>query len=102
MASVGVAADLGIELEKRPTASLKAAGYEVPDSGPREFISGDYFTDYVVPMEQALIDGEVSRRLAIRRSGVGACVAAHKVSGVRCGTDHRSIFGPSRGSEGHA
>ena len=84
MIRIGVAADHGgFELKAQLTTSLKAAGYEIVDFGARELMKDDDYPDYVVPMARAVANGEVSRGLAICGSGVGACVAANKVSGVR-------------------
>ena len=84
MFRIGVAADHGgFELKMELTSSLKAAGYEVVDFGAHELISGDDYPDFVVPMARAVASGEVSRGLAVCGSGVGACIAANKVSGVR-------------------
>ena len=41
------------------------------------------YPDFVVPLARAVARGEVIRGLAICGSGVGACVAANKVPGVR-------------------
>jgi ribose 5-phosphate isomerase B len=65
------------------TGSLKAAGYEVLDFGAHELVLEDDYPDFVVPLARAVANGEISRGLAICASGVGACVAANKVSGVR-------------------
>jgi ribose 5-phosphate isomerase B len=46
-------------------------------------VEGDDYPDFVVPMAQALVRGEIDRGLAICGSGVGACIAANKVPGVR-------------------
>ena len=84
MFRMGVAADHGgFELKMELTRSLKVAGYEVLDFGAHELISGDDYPDLVVPMARAVASGEASRGLAICGSGVGACVAANKVAGVR-------------------
>ena len=84
MFRIGVAADHGgFELKMELTSSLKAAGYEVVDFGAHELISGDDYPDFVVLMARAVASGEVSRGLAVCGSGVGACIAANKVSGVR-------------------
>ena len=84
MFRIGVAADHGgFELKMELTRSLKVAGYEVLDFGAHELISGDDYPDLVVPMARAVASGEASRGLAICGSGVGACVAANKVAGVR-------------------
>ena len=84
MFRIGVAADHGgFELKMELTTSLKAAGYEVLDFGAHELILGDDYPDVVLPLARAVRSGEAFRGLAICASGVGACVAANKVSGVR-------------------
>jgi ribose 5-phosphate isomerase B len=73
MMRVGIAGDHGgFELKVYLTGALKAAGFEVTDFGARDLVEGDDYPDVVVP-----------RGLAICGSGVGACVAANKVPGVR-------------------
>jgi len=84
MMRVGIAADHGgFELKGYLTAALQTAGYEVADFGDDCLVSGDDFPDFVVPLSRAVASGEVTRGLAICGSGVGACVAANKVPGVR-------------------
>jgi probable phosphoglycerate mutase len=84
MIRIGIAADHGgFELKVRLTAALKAAGYEVKDFGAYALDTGDDYPDFVVPLARAVSVGEVTRGLAICGSGIGACVAANKVSGVR-------------------
>jgi len=84
MMRVGIAADHGgFELKAQLTAALKAAGHEVMDFGARELVTEDDYPDFVVPLARAVARGEVTRGLAICGSGVGACVAANKVPGVR-------------------
>ena len=81
---IGIAADHGgFELKAQLTETLKAAGYEVTDFGAHELVTGDDYPDVVVPLARAVAKGEVARGVAICGSGVGACVAANKVSGVR-------------------
>ena len=81
---IGIAADHGgFALKVQLTAALRAAGYEVVDFGARELVAGDDYPDFVVPLARAVARGEVARGLAICGSGVGACVAANKVAGVR-------------------
>jgi len=65
------------------TVALKTAGYEVEDFGAHELVTGDDYPDFVVPLARAVAKGEITRGLAICGSGVGACVAANKVPGVR-------------------
>ena len=81
---IGIAADHGgLELKVYLTTALTAAGYEVVDFGAYELVMEDDYPDYVVPLARAVASGEVARGLAICGSGVGACVAANKVTGVR-------------------
>ena len=81
---VGIAADHGgFELKAQLTAALEAAGYEVTDFGAHDLVSGDDYPDFVVPLARAVARDEVTRGLAICGSGVGACVATNKVTGVR-------------------
>jgi len=81
---IGIAADHGgFELKGQLTTVLKAAGYELKDFGAHKLEPGDDYPDFVVPLARAVTRGEVTRGLAICGSGVGACVAANKVPGVR-------------------
>ena len=81
---IGVAADHGgFELKTLLTVALKTAGYKVIDFGAKKLVKEDDYPDFVVPLARAVTRGEVSRGLAICGSGVGACVAANKIPGVR-------------------
>ncbi len=81
---IGIAADHGgFELKVQLTADLKAAGYKLIDFGANELVPEDDYPDFVVPLARAIAKGKVTRGLAICGSGVGACVAANKVPGVR-------------------
>lgn len=48
-----------------------------------KLVAGDDYPDFVIPLAQAVARGEIERFLAICGSGVGACVTANKVPGVR-------------------
>ncbi|MGA9121486.1 MAG: RpiB/LacA/LacB family sugar-phosphate isomerase [Bacteroidota bacterium] len=81
---IGIAADHGgFELKVQLTADLKAEGNEVADFGAHELVKEDDYPDFVVPLARAVARGEITRGLAICGSGVGACVVANKVPGVR-------------------
>ena len=81
---IGIAADHGgFELKVQLIADLKTAGYEVVDFGAHKLETGDDYPDFVFPLARAVAKGEITRGLAICGSGVGACVAANKVPGVR-------------------
>ena len=81
---VGIAADHGgFELKMQLTSLLNEAGYILTDFGAHELISGDDYPDYILPMARAIAKGEMLRGIAICGSGVGACIAANKVHGIR-------------------
>ena len=89
---IGIAADHGgFELKVQLTIALKAVGYEVVDFGAHELVIGDDYPDFVVPLARAVANGEVTRGVAICGSGVGACVVANKVSGVRACLIHENF-----------
>jgi len=92
MMRVGIAADHGgFELKAQLTVALKAAGYEVADFGAHELVTGDDYPDFVVPLARAVARGEIVRGLSICGSGVGACVVANKVPGVRACLIHETF-----------
>ena len=81
---IGIAGDHGgFELKMKLSAALKKHGYNVVDFGAYELDSSDDFPDFVIPLAKAVANKEVIRGLAICGSGVGACIAANKVKGVR-------------------
>jgi ribose 5-phosphate isomerase B len=84
MMRVGIAADHGgFELKEQVAKVLRAAGYEVVDFGAQSLNPTDDYPDFIVPLAKALAQGGVERGVAICGSGVGACVAANKIPGVR-------------------
>lgn len=81
---VGIAADHGgFELKRQIAAVLVEEGHELVDFGAAGLDPDDDYPDLVVPLARAVARGEVARGIAVCGSGVGACVAANKVAGVR-------------------
>lgn len=90
---IGIASDHGgFELKQRIVSFLIENNYEVLDFGAKILDTADDFPDYVIPLAKAVADGKVYRGIAICGSGVGACIAANKVSNVRAAliSDHFS------------
>ena len=80
---IGVAADHGgFELKERMITFLIESQYQVVDFGAKKLNDSDDYPDYVIPLANAVAAGAVFRGIAICGSGVGACIAANKVSGV--------------------
>ena len=96
---IGVAADHGgFELKEYLAGMLREADYEVVDFGDGQPKPDDDYPDFVVPLARAVARGEVDRGVAICGSGVGACVAANKVPGVRACLIHE-YFSAHQGVE---
>jgi len=84
MMGIGIAADHGgFELKVQLTSALKSAGYEVTDFGAHKLVTEDDYPDFVVPLARAVAEGDITKGVAICGSGVGACIVANKVPGVR-------------------
>jgi ribose 5-phosphate isomerase B len=99
MMSVGIAADHGgFELKEQLADDLRRTGYEVLDFGAYELAPGDDYPDFVVPLARAVAKGEIARGIAVCGSGVGACVAANKVPGVRACLIH-DVYSAHQGVE---
>ena len=81
---IGIAADHGgYELKEILISYLKENGYSVKDYGATELNNADDYPDLIIPLAKAVSEKEVDRGIAVCGSGVGAAVAANKVSGVR-------------------
>ena len=90
---IGICADHGgFDLKQKIKSFLILNRFEIVDFGAKELNSDDDFPDYVIPLAKAVANGEVFRGVALCGSGVGACIAANKVAGVRAAliTEHFS------------
>lgn len=89
---IGIASDHGgHDLKQYLAGMLSVAGLRIIDFGDKEPASGDDYPDFVVPLARAVARGEVDRGVAICGSGVGACIAANKVPGVRACLIHEAF-----------
>jgi ribose 5-phosphate isomerase B len=96
---IGVAADHGgFESKEYLAKMLREADYEVVDFGDSQPKQDDDYPDFVVPLARAVARGEMDRGVAICGSGVGACIAANKVPGVRACLIHE-CFSAHQGVE---
>ena len=86
---LGIATDHGgFTLKEDLLARLRKAGHEVVDFGAYSLAPGDDYPDFVIPLAQAVSAGKVERGIAVCGSGVGACVCANKIPGVRAALIH--------------
>ena len=81
---IAIAGDhAGFELKQSLAAQLRALGHEVLDLGAHEYHAGDDYPDFAQSVGRALQAGHADRGVLVCGSGVGACVAANKMRGVR-------------------
>jgi ribose 5-phosphate isomerase B len=96
---IGIAADHGgFFLKEGIMEALRGSGYEVMDFGAYQLTPADDYPDFIIPLARAVAAKEVERGVALCGSGVGASIAANKVSGVRAGLIH-DVFSARQGVE---
>ncbi|MDH3300159.1 MAG: ribose 5-phosphate isomerase B [Acidimicrobiia bacterium] len=77
----------GFELKQQLAEHIEASGHKVVDLGTHDSVSVDY-PDYGSAVGRAVVGGEVDLGVAVCGSGIGICIAANKVRGVRAATVH--------------
>jgi ribose 5-phosphate isomerase B len=82
---VAVGADHGgFELKEVLKAELKTLGFDVNDVGTNSKDAVDY-PDFAHAVAQAVGSGKAWRGIMIDGAGIGSCIVANKVPGVRAG-----------------
>ncbi|MBU0691633.1 ribose 5-phosphate isomerase B [bacterium] len=95
---IAIGADhAGYPLKQELVGWLTGKGYELTDLGTNSTDAVDY-PDYARAVGQAVIDGKTERGIIVCGSGVGACVAANKIKGIRAGVCH-DTFSARQGVE---
>ena len=81
---VAVGADhAGFELKGEVVRWLESEGHQVNDIGAHEFDPDDDYPDFAVAVAWSIRAGESERGIVICGSGVGACITANKIKGIR-------------------
>ena len=81
--SVAIGADHGgFELKERLKTQIRELGYEVLDCGTDSVESVDY-PDIALSVAQLVARGEAWRGILVDGAGIGSCMAANKVPGIR-------------------
>ena len=75
----------GYQLKKRLVRYLQnELVHEVTDLGPHEYVEGDDYPDYAFPLAEK-VAATAGRGILICKNGIGVCIAANKVPGIRAG-----------------
>ena len=81
---LAVSADhAGFELKGQVVPWLKSLGHEVLDLGAHALNPDDDYPDFAAAVARSLTANEAERGVLFCGSGVGACITANKVKGVR-------------------
>jgi ribose 5-phosphate isomerase B len=81
---LAVSADhAGFELKGQVVPWLESLGHEVLDLGAHVLDPDDDYPDFAAAVARSLMADEAERGVLFCGSGVGACITANKVKGVR-------------------
>ena len=86
---IAVASDhAGFPLKKVLIPFIEKLGHQVIDCGTDSPDKSVDYPDFAYKAGQAVLSGEAERAVMVCGSGVGACVAANKIKGIRAGLCH--------------
>jgi ribose 5-phosphate isomerase B len=77
----------GFEVKRRIVSLLEQLHHDVLDMGPASKESVDY-PDFAFQVGLAVSQGKVDRGILICGTGIGMCIAANKVKGIRAAPCH--------------
>ncbi|HVU47082.1 MAG TPA: ribose 5-phosphate isomerase B [Terracidiphilus sp.] len=78
----------GFPLKEEVRAYLTKKGHEIVDLGAYTGDQPDDYPDFAEKVGEAIKSGIAKRGILICGSGVGVCVAANKIPGIRAGMCH--------------
>ena len=88
MSRIAIGADhAGFRLQQLCADRLNAIGHDVADHGTYSEERVDY-PDYAVKVARAVAAHEADLGVLVCGSGVGVCIAANKIAGIRAATVH--------------
>ncbi len=88
---------VGFEMKGELIRRLKDR-YEILDVGPLAYDAADDYPDYAGAAAQAVASGKAWRGILVCGSGVGVCIAANKMTGIRACVCH-DTFSAHQGVE---
>jgi ribose 5-phosphate isomerase B len=83
----------GFPLKEDLREHLAQAGHEIIDLGAYKIEPEDDYPDYAERLALAIKRGDAPRGILICGSGVGVCIAANKIPGIRAGICHDTYSG---------
>ncbi len=90
---IAVAGDhAGFSMKQFLITELKKAGHQIVDLGAFDESPSDY-PDFARKIGRAITSKDADRGILVCGSGVGACIAANKMKGIRAGLAHDTYSG---------
>jgi ribose 5-phosphate isomerase B len=90
---IAIAGDhAGFALKQILAEALREDGHEVADLGAHDAAPSDY-PDFARALGKVVAAGQAERGILVCGSGVGACIAANKIRGIRAGICHDTYSG---------
>ena len=83
----------GFELKEQLTPWLRSMGHELIDLGAHQFDPDDDYPDFALAVAESVRAGDADRGVVVCGSGVGSCVTANKVVGIRACVCHDTYSG---------
>ena len=88
----------GFPLKAQMIDVIQSMGHEVTDLGAHELDPTDDYPDFARYIGQAIQHGQVDKGVLLCGSGVGACIAANKQTGIRASVCH-DVYSAHQGVE---
>jgi ribose 5-phosphate isomerase B len=88
----------GVKLRACVADAVRAAGHDVLDLGVETAEPPVDYPDVARKLGEAVLSGEAERGVLVCGSGVGACVAANKLRGIRAAICH-DVYSAHQGVE---
>lgn len=84
MSTIAIGCDhAGVALKAKLVTFLKGRGYDVSDVGSFDCSAADDYTDFAVPVCEAVIEGKAARGVLLCTTGIGMSIVANRFTGIR-------------------
>ncbi len=84
MSTIAIGCDhAGVALKARLGETLRHAGHTVLDVGSFDATAADDYTDFAVPVCEAVLEGAADRGILLCTTGIGMSIVANRFTGIR-------------------
>lgn len=84
MSTIAIGCDhAGVALKAKLVTTLKTLGFDVSDVGSFDCSAADDYTDFAVPVCEAVVEGRAERGVLLCTTGIGMSIVANRFVGIR-------------------